>query len=737
MAQKPISLTHWGAFEATVEDGRLTRATPVEGSGASAEMIGAIPEMVYSDQRILRPHIRKGWLERKDRSGRGSDEMIAVDWDTALDAAASEIARVRDSYGHKALFAGSYGWSSAGRFHHARTQIRRFYDALGGFTDQTGNYSWGAAEIILKEVLGSAEAVSGAATSWDSICGNTDTFVAFGGLNPKNWNVTSGGAGHHHMPDHVRRAEANGTKFVVLSPVADDIPEGLSADWVALRPGSDTAVMLALTQEMIRRGRADRAFLDRYTSGADRLFAYLDGTRDGTEKSLAWAAAIADVPLDQLTSLADRIETGRVMLTAAWALQRAVHGEMTFWALIALASVLGQIGQPGGGFSFGYGSLNAVGHGATKGLVPAMERLGNTGGTTIPVARFADMMDTPGKEISFAGGKVTLPDVRLIHWAGGNPFHHAQDLFRLDRLWRKPDTVIVNEQFWTPTAKRADIVFPATTSAERCDIGGTSRDRHVFYMPKLIDPCGEARSDFDIFSQLAVRLDAQDRFTEGLDEQGWLRRLWVKSEAKAKAMGLEAPDYDGLRTMNVWHVPTPDQPEVLLGGYRADPLAQPLDTPSGRIELSSDRIARYGLADMPPHPTWTPHPFWVGDKPAGQFALLSRQPAQFLHSQLAQTSLSTSPDVMMNPQDAQTLGLADGDVVTVSSEQGSCRAVLRVSPQCRRQVVAMATGPWFAGRDGHDPSGNPNALTPDVPTSTLSQATAAQSCIVEINPETS
>ena len=639
MEQKPVSLSHWGAFNATIKDGRLIRATPWAGGGASPEMIGAIPEMVYSDQRILRPHIRKSWLESRDRDRRGRDEMIPVDWDTALGAASAEIARVRDNHGHKALFAGSYGWSSAGRFHHARTQIRRFYGALGGFTDQTGNYSWGAAEIILKEVLGSADAVSDAATTWDSIVGTTDTFVAFGGLNPKNWNVTSGGAGHHHMPDHVRRAEQAGTKFVILSPVADDIPDGLNADWIALRPGSDTAVMLALTQEMIRRGRADDAFLDRYTAGAERLFAYLDGSDDGVEKSLIWAAEIADVPPEQLAKLANQIAKGRIMLTTTWSLQRAVLGEMTFWALIALAAVLGQIGQPGGGFSFGYGSLNAVGHGAIKGLVPAMERLGNAKGTVIPVARFADMLEHPGRQIDFAGGKVTLPEARLIHWAGGNPFHHAQDLFRLDRLWRKPDTVIVNEQFWTATAKRADIVLPSTTSFERSDIGGTSRDRHVFHMPKLIRPCGKARSDFEIFSDLAGRLGEFNTYTEGLDEEGWLRRLWAKSEKKAKAMGLDVPDYDGLRAMNLWRVPLPDQPEILLSDYRTDPAAAPLNTPSGRIELSSDRIASYELSDMPGHPAWCPHPYWIGNRPAGQFALLSRQPVHFLHSQLAQTRL--------------------------------------------------------------------------------------------------
>ena len=90
----------------------------------------------------------------------------------------------------------------------------------------------------------------------------------------------------------------------------------------------------------------------------------------------------------------------------------------------------------------------------------------------------------------------------------------------------------MHEQFWTATARRADIVLPATTSLERADIGGSSRDRHVFYMPRLIPPQGEARADHDIFRALAGRLGVAGTFTEGLDEDGWLRRLWAGSPAR-------------------------------------------------------------------------------------------------------------------------------------------------------------------------------------------------------------
>src|SRR5690606_15413201 len=134
------------------------------------------------------------------------EPMVPVDWDIALDLAAAEIARIRDQFGPASILGGSYGWSSAGRLHHARTLVRRFLAAAGGFTDQVGNYSWGAANAILPHVLGNADAVASAATAWSTIEKETDVLVAFGGLNAKNWRVTSGGAGQHPIAPFVDAA---------------------------------------------------------------------------------------------------------------------------------------------------------------------------------------------------------------------------------------------------------------------------------------------------------------------------------------------------------------------------------------------------------------------------------------------------------------------------------------------------------------------------------------------------
>ncbi len=739
---KPVSLSHWGAFEADVSNGRLIAATPLKGSGADPDMIGALPQLVYSDKRIDRPHVREGWLQNRelsDGSLRGHDRMVPVSWDTALQLVAEEMVRVRTDHGHKALFAGSYGWSSAGRFHHARSQVRRFFGAFGGYTDQVSNYSWGAAQFLLQHALGSHDAVSGAATSWNSIIGNTDSFIAFGGLNPKNWRVTSGGGGFHHIPDHIQKASDRGTEFVIISPVADDIPPGLQADWIAPIPGSDTAIMLGLCHEMLRRGRADHTFLERYCAGSEKLISYLNGETDQQPKTLLWAASVADVAIETLTKLADKIESGRVMLTASWSLQRAHHGEQTHWALIALAAMLGQIGLPGGGFTFGYGSLNAVGENARKGLVPSLPTLGNDAGMFIPAARFVDMLERPGTSIPFNGQNITFPETKLIYWAGGNPFHHAQDLFRLERQWAKPETIIVNEQFWTATACRADIVLPATTTLERSDIGGTSRDPHVFYMPKLIDPVGEARNDFDIFSDLSSRLGMEQTFTEGRDETAWLQHLWSKTEAQAAAQGLTAPEFDEMVRQHIWHVPVPKKPEVYLADFRRDPIAAPLPTESGKIQLASPRIASFQYDDFAEHPAWFVPAEWIGNAAPDALALLTRQPRKFLHSQLGQTRLATDhpPKVCMHPFEAGKRGLSDGDHVLVSSPRGACLAQVAWSEKCRHGIAVMETGPWYQGNEnGVDRGGNPNAVTLDIATSSLSQATAAQTCLVTVERST-
>src|SRR6185295_9295547 len=584
--------------------------------------------------RIARPAMRDGWREKRPRTG--SDKFHEVSWDEALDIVAGELRRVRESYGDKAIMGGSYGWSSAGRVHHARTLARRFLFLGGGCVDQVGNYSFGAAFFLMPRIIGSLGPVTGRVTDWPSIIQHGKLIIAFGGLALKNAQVTSGGSGVHTLEHWLRQAKAAGIEFVSISPVKSDAPAFLDARWIPIRPNTDTAMMLAMAHTLLTEGLYDEAFMQRCCHGFETFRRYLLGEDGGTARSADWAATITGVPADTIRALARQAAAVRSLITVSWSLQRAHHGEQPFWATVALASMLGGVGLPGGGFAFGHGSANGVGVPRLQVPAPEIPLPANPAKTAIPVARIADMLLHPGETYEFNGRKETYPDVRLIYWAGGNPFHHHQDLNRLRRAWQKPETIVVHESWWNPTARHADIVLPATTPLERNDVGGSSRDPFVFAMHRAIDPLHEARNDFDIFRALAQRLGYEQTFTEGRDEMGWVQWVYDTMRAQAEKQGVPLPGFQQFWAEGFVELPPPEKDFVLYEEFRRDPEGHPLNTPSRRIEISSDAIAGFNYDDCPAHPAWFAPAEWLGSKAAERWPihLVTHQPAARLHSQM-------------------------------------------------------------------------------------------------------
>src|SRR5262249_15038755 len=157
----------------------------------------------------------------------------------------------------------SYGWSSAGRFHHAQSQLHRFLNCLGGFTRSVNSYSTGALSVILPRVIGTFRGALDRATAWPVLERHTELFLCFGGIPLKHTMVSPGGLRRHPARDHLRAAVDRGAEFVLFSPLRDDMPDFVGAEWHAPAPGTDVAVMLALAQTLIDEGLHDRAFLDR------------------------------------------------------------------------------------------------------------------------------------------------------------------------------------------------------------------------------------------------------------------------------------------------------------------------------------------------------------------------------------------------------------------------------------------------------------------------------------------
>ena len=202
----------------------------------------------------------------------------------------------------------------------------------------------------------------------------------------------------------------------------------------------------------------------------------------------------------------------RTMISVSWSLTRQQYGEQPFWAAIALAAMLGQMGTPGGGVAFGYTVTNYLGNNVRKMPYVSLPQGKNAVSDFIPVARVSDMLLNPGQKFHCNGGEYIYPDIDLIYWAGGNPFHHHQDLCRMRKAWEKPSTVIVNDWCWNALARHADIVLPCTTPLERQDIGMNPRDPYVISMDKAIEAVGAARDDFTIFASIARQMEFRKSF---------------------------------------------------------------------------------------------------------------------------------------------------------------------------------------------------------------------------------
>lgn len=734
-------LTHWGAFHAQVADGDITAVQAPAGDVDPSPLLGNLPGSLRHRARIAGPAVRRGWLD--DGPGptdrRGADDFVAVSWAELTDLLADELRRVVDTHGNEAIYGGSYGWASAGRFHHAQSQVHRFLKLLGGYTSSRHSYSLGATGVIMPRVVGTHDDLFKRSTSWDVIAEHTDLMVCFGGIAMKNTAVNHGGTTAHPARDALNRLRARGGRIVSFSPLRDDVDGDCT--WLPSVPGTDVAIMLALGHVLAQENLADRDFLATYCVGYPRFERYLLGLDDGVPKSPEWAAPICGLSADTLRTLARQMAAGRTIVTVSWSLQRTEHGEQAPWMGLTLAAMLGQIGLTGAGFGHGYGSMNEPGLPPIRFRLPVLPQGVNPVQTFIPVAAVSDMLLHPGERFEFNGLTLTYPDIRCVYWAGGNPFHHHQNLPRLRRALARVDTVVVHDPYWTAMAKHADIVVPSTTAYERNDFSGSRNDPVLMAMPALATPFANSRNDYETFAALAESLGFGEQFTEGRTERQWLAHLY---DGWARTLDFTVPTFEDFWSAGSLRLPV-EEGLTLLADFRADPDTHRLGTPSGRIEIFSDTIAGFGYEDCAGHPTWFAPQEWLGGPRAQRYPLhlIANQPATRLHSQLDTGATSQGSKIQgrepirMNPRDAAARGLSHGDVVRVFNDRGSCLAGVVVDAAVRPDVVQLPTGAWYDPLDPADPDsmcvhGNPNVLTTDIGTSTLARGSTGAHVLVQV-----
>ncbi len=777
-----LTAARWGILKASVKNGKIVKSAPWKITSKIPNTLqNTMADLVYNT-RIKAPMVRKSYLADPDNPKpelRGLDEWVEVKYEDAIKLVARELKKTREQKGADSVFAGSYGWQSTGNVHVSRTLLHRFMNLTGGFTGVTGDYSTGAAQVIMPHVTGSNQ-VYEQQTSWPVVLENSKV-VVFWGLNPISTLRVAWTSSDEQGFKYFEQLKNSDKEIIIIDPiktVSGKYFEG-KARWITPRPNTDVAMMLGMAQHLYSQGKYDKEFLQSYTVGFEKFAPYLTGQSDGVAKTPEWASEICGISADVIKELAIKFYENRTMIMAGWGIQRAHHGEQAHWMIVTLCAMLGQIGLAGGGFGFSYhyanggaptcaggviGGMNAASVGVVKdgkflGLAQDQKQGGeatqawlvNTAKVTFPLARIADALLNPGKTIDANGEKITYPQIDFIYWVGGNPIVHHQDTNTNIKAWRKPRTIVVNEIYWTPTAKMADIVFPTTTEYERNDItmSGDYSNMHIIPMKQVVAKQHGAKDDYQIFTDLckAYADGLAEVYTDGgKTEMDWIKEFYEGAASAVNAntaLGIQMPSFEQWWEKNepTEFYETPESAAyVTFEDFRNDPVLEALGTPSGLIEIYSDTIAAMNYKDCGAHPMWFEPVEWLGmkDKPA-KFHLLSIHPYDRLHSQQSNTSnrkryaVADREPVLINTEDAKELGIKQGDLVRVYNARGEILAGANVSSDIMRGVVQIFEGAWYdPNAEGLCKNGNPNVLTIDLPTSELANGNISHTALVDI-----
>ncbi len=663
----------------------------------------------YHPDRLRHPLKRSGQ--------RGEGKFSRISWDEALDAVSSQIQRVKNTYGNSALFV-PYGTGGYSQLTGSQT-ARRLMNLYGGCLGIYNSYSWGATNIATPYVYGTLK-TGNQRQDWLNA-----KYIIMWGWNPAEMRDGT------NSDYFIKQARQNGARVVCIDPRMTMSAVSLADEWIPIRPGTDVAMMSAMAYVMISEQLVDNAFIDRYCVGFDNSQMpgglegeesyrdYILGSRDGIPKTPKWAEKITAVPAQTIARIGREYATLKPgILYQGYGMQRRAYGEQVVLAGCVLATITGNVGISGGwasglGLQPGPGpfwSLFPVGENPAKAQIPCFL-------WTEAVLHGAGM----GPEHGVLGVDRLDNNIKLIYAVASNVLinQHA-NINRTARILSDESLVefiVVQDNFLTPSARFADIVLPACTQFETWGVeDGWKYGEEVILMPKIVEPLGESMSDYRTCSRIAERLGIGDAYTEGRDERAWVE--WIIEQYRQLRFP-DIPALDDFESSNrgVYSVPV-TKPAVAFADFRADPVAYPLNTPSGKIEIFSRSLFEKGNPDEIPA---VPKYIQEWESPFGPEA--EKYPLQVLGHHTLHRVHSTHDNVdwleeafpqrvFINPVDAQARGIADGDTVRVFNDRGATSLTCQISQRIIPGVIDIPQGGWWTpDPDGTDRRGSINVLT--------------------------
>ncbi|EMH4162115.1 dimethylsulfoxide reductase subunit A [Pluralibacter gergoviae] len=698
---------------------------------------------VYNPDRLRYPMKRVG--------KRGEGKFKRISWDEAFDTIADNMKRLIKDYGNESIYlnygTGTLGGTMTRSWPPGNTLIARLMNCCGGYLNHYGDYSTAQIAMGLNYTYG-----GWADGNSPSDIENSDLVVFFGN-NPGETRMSGGGVTYY-----VEQArQKSNARMIIIDPRYTDTGAGREDEWIPIRPGTDAALVSALAWVMIDEDLVDQQFLDKYCVGFDEKTmpagapanghykAYILGQgSDGVAKTPAWASAITGIPVDRIVKLAREIAGAKAaFISQGWGPQRHANGELVSRAIAMLAILSGNVGISGGNSGAREGSYSLP--------FVRMPTLENPVKTSISMFTWTDAIERGPQMTALRDGvqgkdKLDVPIKMMWNFAGNCIINQHSQINRTHEILqddKKCELIVVVDCHMTSSAKYADILLPDCTASEQMDFAldaSCGNMSYVIFADQAIKPRFECKTIYEMTSQLAKRMGVEQQFTEGRTQEEWMRHLYAQSR---EAMP-DLPSFEAFRAQGIFKKRDPQGHHVAYKAFREDPAANPLTTPSGKIEIYSAELAKIAATwelekgdVIDPLPIYDPG-FEGVDDPLSQTYPLQltgfhyKARAHSTYGNVDVLKAACRQEIWINPLDAQKRGISNGQRVKVFNGRGELHIEAKVTPRMMPGVVALGEGAWYApDASGVDQAGCINVLTTQRP-SPLAKGNPSHSNLVQV-----
>lgn len=700
-------------------------------------------------RRVYNPDRLKYPMKRVGKRGEGKFKQIS--WDEAFDTLAGSLKDIIHRYGNEAIYlnygTGTLGGTMTRSWPPGKTLIARLMNCCGGYLNHYGDYSSAQIAAGLNYTYG-----GWADGNSPSDIENSKLVVLFGN-NPGETRMSGGGV-TYYLEQARQRSNA---RMIIVDPRYTDTGAGREDEWVPIRPGTDGALAAALAHVMITENLVDQPFLDKYCVGYDQKTlpagvpenahykAYILGNGpDGIAKTPAWAAKITGISGDKIVRLGREIGQAKpAFITQGWGPQRHSNGEVATRAIAMLAILTGNVGVNGGNSGAREGSYEIP-----FVRMPAFDNPVQTSISmfmwTDAIARGPEMTATKdgvrGKE------KLDVPIKFIWNYAGNCLINQHSDINRTHDILqddKQCEMIVVIDNHMTSSAKYADIILPDCTASEQMDFcldASCGNMDYIIFADQVIKPRFECKNIYEMTSELSRRMGVEEKFTEGRTQEEWLRHLYQQSREALP----ELPDFDTFRQQGMFKKRDPEQHHVAYKAFREDPIANPLTTPSGKIEIYSAELAKIASEwELAKEDVIHPLPVYAAGFENYDDPLASKYPLQLtgfhykarVHSTYGNVDVlkaSCRQEMWINPLDAGQRGIKNGDMIRIFNDRGEVHIAAKVTPRMMPGVVALGEGAWYSPDSKKiDRAGSINVLTSQRP-SPLAKGNPSHTNLVQV-----